>query len=395
LKTSRKGWIGMKYLARLLGSVLIMIVALVLFTGVEVRAASGMNVFRLYNPNTGEHLFTTNNNERSVNEKAGWIYEGIAWVAPTKGVGVYRLYNPNAVGGDHYYTKNTHEVADLLNRGWQMDNAGVPMFYSGGNTKVYIAYNPNAQSGAHHYMTSNYEHQNLLNNGWQFGTVAFDAIGIGKLDEKAAAQALALQQKKNAKLIALTFDDGPKAQTTSQLLDILKREQVQATFFMLGQCIAGNPDIVRRAYAEGHQIGTHTYNHVNLTKVGRQTALNEIQSGELVAQQVVGVPPTAFRAPFGAITNDIAALTPNPVIGWSVDTQDWLTRNADTTYQRVMSESFDGAIVLMHDIHPSTIQAADRIIPALKAQGYRLVTVQELLELRGKTGQKIVSVARR
>ena|GEM_PF-194602 len=385
----------MKYLARLLGSVLIMIVALVLFTGVEVRAASGMNVFRLYNPNTGEHLFTTNNNERSVNEKAGWIYEGIAWVAPTKGVGVYRLYNPNAVGGDHYYTKNTHEVADLLNRGWQMDNAGVPMFYSGGNTKVYIAYNPNAQSGAHHYMTSNYEHQNLLNNGWQFGTVAFDAIGIGKLDEKAAAQALALQQKKNAKLIALTFDDGPKAQTTSQLLDILKREQVQATFFMLGQCIAGNPDIVRRAYAEGHQIGTHTYNHVNLTKVGRQTALNEIQSGELVAQQVVGVPPTAFRAPFGAITNDIAALTPNPVIGWSVDTQDWLTRNADTTYQRVMSESFDGAIVLMHDIHPSTIQAADRIIPALKAQGYRLVTVQELLELRGKTGQKIVSVARR
>lgn len=395
MKTSRKGWIGMKYLARLLGSVLIMIVALVLFTGVEVRAASGMNVFRLYNPNTGEHLFTTNNNERSVNEKAGWIYEGIAWVAPTKGVGVYRLYNPNAVGGDHYYTKNTHEVADLLNRGWQMDNAGVPMFYSGGNTKVYIAYNPNAQSGAHHYMTSNYEHQNLLNNGWQFGTVAFDAIGIGKLDEKAAAQALALQQKKNAKLIALTFDDGPKAQTTSQLLDILKREQVQATFFMLGQCIAGNPDIVRRAYAEGHQIGTHTYNHVNLTKVGRQTALNEIQSGELVAQQVVGVPPTAFRAPFGAITNDIAALTPNPVIGWSVDTQDWLTRNADTTYQRVMSESFDGAIVLMHDIHPSTIQAADRIIPALKAQGYRLVTVQELLELRGKTGQKIVSVARR
>ena len=136
-------------------------------------AVKYQKVYRLYNKNTGEHLYTESSYERDSLVKAGWTSEGTGWSAPNKGSAVYRVYNPNAKGGDHYYTASKYEATSLVKAGWKWDNNAKPIFYSGGKTPVYVAYNPNAKSGSHNYTTSSYEQQSLLNNGWKYGKIQF------------------------------------------------------------------------------------------------------------------------------------------------------------------------------------------------------------------------------
>lgn len=130
-------------------------------------------MYRVYNKNTGEHLYTASAFERDSLVKGGWSNEGIGWQAPTSGTAVYRLYNPNVAGGDHYYTASKFEAQSLVKGGWKWDNGGKPVFYSGGKTKIYVAYNPNAKSGSHNYTSSAYEQKTLLANGWKYGKVQF------------------------------------------------------------------------------------------------------------------------------------------------------------------------------------------------------------------------------
>ena len=145
--------------------------------GAKVHADS--SVYRLYNPHTGEHFYTTQVGEKNADVKAGWQNEGIGWTAPSKGTAVYRVYNPNGTG-DHYYTKDKNEATHLVKLGWRWDNGAKPVFYSGGSVKVDVAYNPNAKSGAHNYTTSSFEQNSLLKSGWKYGSVAFYGTVVGK-----------------------------------------------------------------------------------------------------------------------------------------------------------------------------------------------------------------------
>lgn len=185
------------------------------------------------------------------------------------------------------------------------------------------------------------------------------------------------------KLVALTFDDGPHPTNTSALLNSLKQEGARATFFVLGTRVDYYPDIVRRAYQEGHQIGSHTRNHKDLTKLSAGDRQYEINSTIASIQKTIGIRPTTMRPPYGALNQGVKADAGMPIILWSIDTEDWKYRNANRVYNHVMSHVRDGSIVLMHDIHPTTVQAAARIVPALKAQGYTLVTVDQLILARG------------
>lgn len=124
-------------------------------------------VYRLYNPNTGEHFYTKGEGERDHLISVGWNYEGTGWQAYSTGEPVYRVYNPNAKGGDHYYTKDHNEAKSLVSLGWKWDNEGNPVFYSKGVMALYVAYNPNAQSGAHNYTTSSGEQDHLVKVGWR------------------------------------------------------------------------------------------------------------------------------------------------------------------------------------------------------------------------------------
>lgn len=119
-------------------------------------------MYRLYNPNSGEHFYTASTAERDKVKKAGWRYEGIGWQAPKSGTPVYRLYNPNA--GDHHYTPNVAEKNNLVKVGWRYEGVS---WYSGGSKPLYRLYNPNAKSGAHHYTLLQSERNNLIKQGWR------------------------------------------------------------------------------------------------------------------------------------------------------------------------------------------------------------------------------------
>ena len=172
----------MKEKAKIITGVVTLAASLLASAAFATTAHADQNVYRLYNPNTGEHFYTTSNAEKINLQYADWYYEGLGWVAPNTGTPVYRIYNPNAKGGDHYYTKSKGEAAAAVAQGWKWDNNGHAVFYSGGGIPAYVAYNPNAQSGAHNFTTNTTEQGNLMKSGWKYGTVAWNVMAQGHSD---------------------------------------------------------------------------------------------------------------------------------------------------------------------------------------------------------------------
>ncbi len=186
-----------------------------------------------------------------------------------------------------------------------------------------------------------------------------------------------------SKMIALTFDDGPKRSTTIRLLDGLKSRGAHVTFFIVGTSISGNEDIIKRAKNEGHEIGNHTWDHKKLTVVSTSTAKSQINKQREAIKKAIGSYPTVFRAPYGSFNSTILDMLDVPNIFWSVDTEDW--KYLDSTYVRdtIIDSAYDGAIILCHDIHDTTITGALEAITELQRRGYEFVTVTELLERNG------------
>jgi len=143
------------------------------------KLPSGAPVYRLYNKSNGEHLYTTNAEEKETLLVLGWIDEKIGWCEPFSGGNpIYRIYNPNAQGGDHYYTTSISEAQYCVNLGWKWDNNGNPTLFSGGSTNVFVAFNPNTISGSHNYTINSNEQKELISLGWKFGTKSFSAISF-------------------------------------------------------------------------------------------------------------------------------------------------------------------------------------------------------------------------
>lgn len=187
------------------------------------------------------------------------------------------------------------------------------------------------------------------------------------------------------KLIAITFDDGP-GPYTEKLLDGLKERGVKATFFMVGTRVAGYPAIVARVYQEGHQVANHSYNHAQLTTLSSDGVKGQIQQVNDLLDKACGKGSTYMvRPPYGSVNNTVSQAVNAPLIIWSVDPLDWKYRNAETVKNNIIRQAHDGAIVLAHDIHATTIPGALAAIDELMAQGYEFVTVQELFRRRGVT----------
>lgn len=187
------------------------------------------------------------------------------------------------------------------------------------------------------------------------------------------------------KLVALTFDDGPSATTTSRLLDILYEKAAIATFFELGSKMASNPEISQRVAEQGHEIGSHTMWHQNLIVVSRAAVREDIEKAKEVYREVLGKEVGIMRMPYGNSDGFVAEVVGVPLIYWTVDTRDWAVLNAQMVADNAVGAVFDGAIVLMHDIYDSTVDAVGVIIDELRAQGYEFVTVSELAKIRGVT----------
>lgn len=185
------------------------------------------------------------------------------------------------------------------------------------------------------------------------------------------------------KLVALTFDDGPSGATTPRLLDILYEKDVPATFFMLGKMARGNPDIVRRAEKEGNIVASHTMYHQNLIRISAGAAKDDIAEAVEVFNDILGHAPALTRPPYGNINNAVRDNVGTPMILWSVDTLDWKSKNIDDILAVTKEQVHDGAIILMHDIYDTTVDAVPAVIDELRKDGYDFVTVPELAKIRG------------
>ena len=184
-----------------------------------------------------------------------------------------------------------------------------------------------------------------------------------------------------SKVIALTFDDGP-GPYTAQLLDILDQHGAKATFFLIGSKVSARADVLRRMHSHGHQLGNHSWSHPELPKLPVDQIAGEINRTNDAIKQATGIKLTILRPPYGAVNSAVLEqlrLRGMSSILWSIDTRDWADRNSEIVCSRAVAGAHPGAIILMHDIHQTSVGAVPCILSSLKQQGYSFVTVQGLL----------------
>lgn len=180
------------------------------------------------------------------------------------------------------------------------------------------------------------------------------------------------------KKVALTFDDGPHPKVTMQILETLNKYDAKATFFMLGNMVEKYPEIAKKVQEAGHELGNHTWNHHDLTKLGVEKVQNEIDKTSAIIENVTGHKVTEFRPPYGAVNKTVRSQTNLPVILWNVDTLDWKDRDPNQLLANVKSATKDGSTILMHDIHQSTADGLDAVLAYLQSEGYTFVKVSDL-----------------
>lgn len=195
---------------------------------------------------------------------------------------------------------------------------------------------------------------------------------------------------KEEKAIALTFDDGPHPTYTNQILDILKEYDVKATFFVLGKFAEAYPDIIIRQWQEGHEIGNHTYSHVDAKRVSKKVLYDEYKKTQEIIENLINHQPRLFRPPYGSFDSqalDIMEMHDSIIVLWSAhqDSKDWSNPDVEEIVNTTLSNIRNGDIILFHDYvyydESSTVEALKEIIPELKSRGYRFVTISELLNL--------------
>ncbi|HFI0252378.1 TPA: polysaccharide deacetylase family protein [Streptococcus suis] len=187
------------------------------------------------------------------------------------------------------------------------------------------------------------------------------------------------EDKSHLRQIALTFDDGPNPATTPIVLDLLKKYNAKATFFVLGHAVAGNEAILQRMVAEGHEVANHSWSHPKLTALSSEEVRLEIESTQQAVEAAIGQRPKLVRPPYGAVNQAVVDAMGLPSIYWNVDTEDWLSHDVYAINEKVRMQACPGCIILMHDIHQSTVDSLEPVLQFLTSEGYNLVTTSELL----------------
>ncbi|MFJ7736503.1 polysaccharide deacetylase family protein [Lysinibacillus sp. NPDC097287] len=345
------------------------------------------------------------------NRYTGYVLNsGITIAKPTsyivnkkEGTNLYTYPSPNAQKNGTLFDKSIVNVYGTAPGGWSFVQYGHQIGFVASNslklpttTKKRV----NAVKGAQVHLTASpssevlgtITHETVVEQytiiaGWAYveageqkGYVkALELTNLVSLGNKAYNNGVAAA-KGQTKRVALTFDDGPDAKVTPQILAVLKKYEAKATFFMVGRNVLKNQSIVQQMYEDGHEIGNHTWNHPKLTKLSNDSVKQEVDYTSNAIYKAIGQNPTVFRPPYGATSNQVRSVISMPTILWSVDTLDWKHRNADKLLSYVKASAKDGSIILMHDIHQSTANGLENVILYLQKQGYELVTVSEILQ---------------
>lgn len=186
------------------------------------------------------------------------------------------------------------------------------------------------------------------------------------------------------KVIAFTFDDGP-SEYTMEIVNALVLNNSRATFFELGNRMKYNQEIVKQVLANGMEIGSHTYAHKNLNKLSQSEIDEEINSTNIIFNEITGENIKLTRPPYGNANNLVKTRINTPIISWNIDTNDWLYRDSEYVYNHIIENVQCGDIVLMHDVYPETVEAVKKVLPHLNALGYKVTTVSELAQIQNRT----------
>lgn len=215
------------------------------------------------------------------------------------------------------------------------------------------------------------------------GAIDYGSVGITQQKtrdfDKAVEYVNGVVEAKEAPKIALTFDDGPSKHFTPMLLDGLAKRDVKATFFLIGVNVEKNKELVSRISKEGHLIGNHTYHHVEITKIPDEEAYQEIKMTSDLIEQITGKQTEFMRPPFGVWQKQLEEKLEIIPVMWSIDPLDWTTENVDEIVNKVVTETEEGDIILLHDCYKTSVEAALKIVDILQEKGFEFVTVDELI----------------
>ena len=198
--------------------------------------------------------------------------------------------------------------------------------------------------------------------------------------EEAGAEVKSEASSEIPPKVALTFDDGPSSEYTPLLLDGLRERNVKASFFVIGSNIEkeGGEEIIRRIYEEGHLIGNHTWHHVDLSDLSTEDAWKELEMTDSLIKAITGEETALVRPPFGEFPRSMEE--PDKLyVKWTVDSRDWVTKDTQEIVRKVVTDTEENDIILMHDCYETSVEAALQIIDTLSERGYEFVTVDRLL----------------
>lgn len=220
----------------------------------------------------------------------------------------------------------------------------------------------------------------LMRMGAAVCLAAVAALAIGGHGTAEPAAAIV---NENGPMIALTFDDGPYPKVTGHILDVLEKNGVCATFFVLGSRIEGHEDMLTRMDELGCEIGNHSFSHADLTRLSKADCQRELSDTDAEIRRVTGHEASVVRPPYGYYNKTVMSAAGRPLILWTVDTNDWRGKAPGEIADYVIQQAKEGSVILMHDQQTQTADAMEIIIPTLIEEGFRFVTVSELIGLTG------------
>lgn len=220
----------------------------------------------------------------------------------------------------------------------------------------------------------------LMRMGAAVCLAAVAALAIGGHGTAEPAAAIV---NENGPMIALTFDDGPYPKVTGHILDVLEKNGVCATFFVLGSRIEGHEDMLTRMDELGCEIGNHSFSHADLTRLSKADCQRELSDTDAEIRRVTGHEASVVRPPYGYYNKAVRSAAGRPLILWTVDTNDWRGKAPGEIADYVIQQAKEGSVILMHDQQTQTADAMEMIIPTLIDEGFRFVTVSELIRLTG------------
>ena len=217
----------------------------------------------------------------------------------------------------------------------------------------------------------------LMRMGAAVCLAAVAALAIGGHGTAEPAAAIV---NENGPVIALTFDDGPYPKVTGHILDVLEKNGVCATFFVLGSRIEGHEDMLTRMDELGCEIGNHSFSHADLTRLSKADCQRELSDTDAEIRRVTGHEASVVRPPYGYYNKTVMSAAERPLILWTVDTNDWRGKAPGEIADYVIQQAKEGSVILMHDQQTQTADAMEMIIPTLIEEGFRFVTVSELID---------------